>query len=289
MTATAASPAVTSRARARRPATARVLRNLGVTLSVVFLVGLWIVAEFVTLPHSATVPDVAAIGAPPSGAHWFGADVSGFDVFSRTVYAARSDLPIAVFGALISLLIGVPIGLFTTTGRLGEAVMRVLDAFSAMPLIVLAIVAIQLLGGGAFDVIAAIAVVNVPRFARLTRAEAVTLRSARFVEAAVAIGCSPIRIAVNHVLRNAYGVVLAQAVLAAASAIGVIAALNFLGVGVNPPQPTWGSMIHDGSAMLIEGKWWAAIFPVLAIFLVVSAFTVIADGIERHVEGGTRA
>ncbi|MFE4413986.1 ABC transporter permease [Streptomyces sp. NPDC056821] len=259
-------------------------RDLGIIGATAFLVGLCAIALLAHFPNSPTTPDVSAIALPPSGAHPFGTDISGFDVFARTIDAAARDVPIAVTGSLLSLLIGVPIGLFATTGRLGEACMRVIDAFSALPMIVLAIVAIQLLGGGAFDIVAAIAVVNVPRFCRLTRAEAISLRSARFVEAAVAIGCSPVRIAFNHVFRNAYGVVLVQATLAGANAIGVIAALNFLGVGVHPPQPTWGSMIHDGSAMLIQGQWWAAVFPTVAIFLVVCAFTVIADGVEGRVE-----
>ncbi|MGV9295647.1 ABC transporter permease [Amycolatopsis sp. NPDC003676] len=279
----------TGRVRSARRRSGRRFRNAGVLAALAFLAGLWVVAAFVPLPRSATVPDVSAIAAAPSATHPFGVDISGFDVFSRTITAAASDLPIAVFGSLLSLAIGVPIGLFTTTGRIGEACMRVVDAFSALPVIVLAVVAIQLLGGGLLDVIGAIAVVNIPRFARLTRAEAVALRQARFVEAAVAIGCSPLRVAFNHVFRNAYGVVLVQAILAAANAIGVIAALNFLGVGVHPPQPTWGSMIHDGASMLVEGQWWAAIFPTVAIFLVVSSLTVIADWFENRVEGGAKA
>lgn len=254
------------------------------TFLVVFcLAGLW-----ADLPYSPTTPDVDAIGLGPSATHLFGTDATGFDVFSRVVDAAGRDVPVAVAGSLLSLLLGVPVGLFASGGRLGEAVMRGLDGFSALPIIVLVIVAIQLMGGSAFDVILAIAVVNIPRFARLTRAEAVALRSARFVEAAVAIGCSPLRIAFHHIFRNAYGIVLVQATLAAANAIGVIAALNFLGVGIRPPLPTWGGMIHDSSAMFIDGKWWAAAFPVLAIFLVVTSFNLIADWVESRVEGTGR-
>jgi ABC-type dipeptide/oligopeptide/nickel transport system permease subunit len=256
--------------------------------AVTFLGGFCLAGLFAPLPFNPTSPDVTAIGLGPSLAHLFGTDATGFDVFSRVVDAAGRDVPVAVAGSLLALVLGVPVGLFATGGRLGEGLMRALDGFSALPIIVLVIVAIQLMGGSAFDVILAIAVVNIPRFARLTRAEAVALRSARFVEAAVAIGCSPLRIAFHHVFRNAYGVVLVQATLAAANAIGVIAALNFLGVGVRPPLPTWGGMIHDSAAMFIDGKWWAAAFPVVAIFLVVSAFNVIADWVESRVEGTGR-
>jgi ABC-type dipeptide/oligopeptide/nickel transport system permease subunit len=260
------------------------LRHLGIYVGVGFIVVLCAVAFWWPMPYSPTTPDVMAIGLPPDGAHPFGTDASGFDVVSRTIDAASRDVPIAVLGSLVALCLGVPFGLFAAAGRLGEVTMRVLDAFSALPVLVLAVVAIQLLGGSLLDVVVAVAIVNVPRFARLTRAEAISLRSARFVEAAESIGCSPVRVAFNHIFRNGYGVVLVQATLAAANAIGVIAALNFLGVGVHPPAPTWGAMIHDGSSMLIDGKWWAAGFPMLAIFLVVSAFNLIADGIEAGVE-----
>lgn len=265
--------------------------DIGAITAALFLLLFCLAGIWASVPFSPTTPDPNAIGLAPSGHHLFGTDATGFDVFSRVVDAASRDVPIAIAGALLSLVLGVPIGLFASGGRIGEVVMRALDGFSALPILVLVVVAIQLLGGSALDIIFAIAVVNIPRFARLTRAEAVALRSARFVEAAVASGCSPIRIAVHHVFRNAYGVVLVQATLAAANAIGVIAALNYLGVGINPPTPTWGGMIKDGTTLLIDGKWWAAAFPAVAIFLVVVAFNVIADAIESRVErvGGARS
>lgn len=278
-TKTAAKPADTQRARRRLHRA-----DIGAIVAVVFLLAFCIAGLWGSLPFSPTTPDPNAIGLAPGGRHLFGTDASGFDVFSRVVDAASRDVPIAVAGALVSLVVGVPVGLSASSGRIGEVVMRALDGFSALPILVLVVVAIQLLGGSALDIVFAIAVVNVPRFARLTRAEAVALRSARFVEAAVASGCSPIRIAVHHVFRNAYGVVLVQASLAAANAIGVIAALNYLGVGINPPTPTWGGMIKDGTTLLIDGKWWAAAFPALAVFLVVIAFNVVADAIESRVE-----
>jgi peptide/nickel transport system permease protein len=123
---------------------------------------------------------------------------------------------------------------------------------------------------------------------RLVRGESLALRKARFVEAAIAIGCSPARVAFNHVFRNAYGIVLVQASLTMANAVVVIAAMSFLGIGVSPPTPTWGSMIQEGTSAMVQGHWWVVFFPALAIFVVVSALNFIADGIERHFEDTER-
>ncbi|MCA4134010.1 ABC transporter permease [Arthrobacter sp. M4] len=253
-------------------------------IAVAVIVGLPLLALFAPLPHDPFRPDTNAIGIAPNGIHWFGTDGNGMDVFSRTIEAAKLDLPIALAATALSLVVGVPLGLFATSGRIGDAIMRVIDAFAALPIIVIAVVSIKLMGGGATDVILAIAVVAAPRFVRLSRASAMTLRSARYVEAAAAIGCSPVRIAFNHIFRNAYGVVLVQATLTAANALGTIAALNFLGVGVKPPTPTWGAMINDGVSMLIRGEWWAAAFPTAAMLLAIASLNVIAGAVENKIE-----
>lgn len=260
-----------------------------VAIAVAIIVGLPLVAVLAPFPHDPLRPDINAIGIAPNGTHWFGTDGNGMDVFSRTIEAAKLDLPVALTATALSLVVGVPLGLFATSGKLGDIIMRVIDAFAALPIIVIAVVAIKLMGGGATDVVLAIAIVAAPRFVRLSRAAAMALRSARYVEAAAAIGCSPIRIAFNHIFRNAYGVVLVQATLTAANALGTIAALNFLGVGVSPPTPTWGAMINDGFSMLTRGEWWAAAFPALAMFLAIGSFNVIAGAIETKIERVERA
>ena len=257
--------------------------------AVAVIVGLPLAALLLPLPHDPLRPDPNAIGIAPNLVHWFGTDGNGMDVFSRTIEAAKLDLPIALAATALSLVVGVPLGLFATSGRAGDAMMRIVDAFAALPIIVIAVVSIQLMGGGATDVIVAIAIVGAPRFVRLSRAAALSLRSSRYVEAAVATGCSPVRIAFNHIFRNAYGVVLVQATLTAANALGAIAALNFLGVGVKPPQPTWGAMISDGFSMLIRGEWWAAAFPTLAMLLAIGSLNVIAGAVENRIERVERA
>jgi ABC-type dipeptide/oligopeptide/nickel transport system permease subunit len=114
--------------------------------------------------------------------------------------------------------------------------------------------------------------------------EALVLRGSRYVEAAIAVGCSPLRVAFNHIFRNAYGIVLVQASVTASNAVVLIAALSFLGISVTPPTPTWGSMIQDGAVAMVQGKWWVVVFPAAAVFLAVTCLNLIADNIERRYE-----
>jgi len=264
--------------------------TFGLVVSIVIIVGFPLAGLLLPVPYSPITPDIDSIALPPSWQHWFGTDESGFDVFSRTVSAAGRDVPLAVGATLVALVIGVPFGLAATQGWGGDFIMRIVDAFSALPIIVIAVVFVQVLGGSALNILMAIALIGIPRFIRITRSSAITLRSARFVEAAVALGATPIRVAISHVLRNSYGVVLVQATLTAAAGIGTIAALNFLGIGVKPPEPTWGSMINSGTAMLLRGEWWAAAFPTLAIIIFIGALNSAGNSIERRMEStGSRS
>jgi peptide/nickel transport system permease protein len=163
--------------------------------------------------------------------------------------------------------------------------MRGLDAFQAFPLLLLSIAVVTLAGNRVESIILAIALISVPRFMRLIRSEALILRETRFIEAAVAIGCSPARLLGRHILPNVSGVVLVECSVTAANAIVVIASLNFLGVGFQPPEPTWGSMIQTGARSIAQGQWWMAFFPGLAVFVTVAALNLIADGVDRLVAG----
>ncbi|WP_320669056.1 ABC transporter permease [Patulibacter defluvii] len=270
-----------SRSAAFRELLAEARHHGGLIAGCVILL-LMLAAAFVApLPFDPLSPTIADTLKEPGGGHWFGTDRVGFDVFSRTIYSARRDIPLALASTMVSVVLGVPLGLFAASGKWGERFMRVVDVVQALPTIVIAIVIVQLMGGGAIVIIGAIAVVNVPRFTRLVRGEAISLREMRFVEAAVALGSSRSRILVNHILRNAYGIVLVQASLVAANSIIVIAALNFLGLGFSPPEPTWGSMIQDGAQNMAQGQWWMATFPGIAVFVAVMSFNLIADGLEH--------
>lgn len=254
-------------------------------------VGLAIVAVFMLagffapLPYSPVQPDPTATLDPPSSQHLFGTDGSGFDVLSRTISSARRDLPLALAGALASMVVGVPLGLAASVkGPWGERIMRGLDAFQAFPLLVLAIAIVTLTGNRLENVVLAILIINVPRFMRLVRSEALSLRESRFAEAAIAIGATRRRLMLRHLLPNMTGVVLVQCSLAAAHAIIVIAALSFLGIGVNPPEATWGLMIRSGARNMSTGQWWTVVFPGLAVFLAVASLNVVADGLSDHLE-----
>jgi peptide/nickel transport system permease protein len=245
------------------------------------LLALLLAGFFMPLPFDPIKPDPMNTSIAPGGRHWFGTDGDGLDVFSRTVAAARRDLPLAMVGTFASLVVGVPLGLLVSSkGRVSEWIMRGLDVFQAFPLVIIAIALVTLTGNHLQNVVLAIMVINIPRFMRLIRNEALTLRESRFIEAAWASGASSARVLVRHILPNVTGVTLVQSSLAAAQSMVVIAALSFLGVGVSPPNPSWGLMIQDGAKGMVTGQWWVALFPGLAVLLAVVAFNLIADGLQ---------
>ncbi len=259
-------------------------RRPGVALGLGIIVVLLLASFIAPLPHDPEVAEAANTLQSPSLTHLFGTDRTGFDVFSRTIRAARLDLALAVAGTLLSMVIGVPLGLLASTkNRWSERLMRALDTFQAFPLLVLAIAVVSLTGNNLKNVVVAIGLINTPRFMRLVRADALAVRETRFVEAAISVGASPLRVLRRHVLPNVTGIILVQATLAAANAIVVIAALSFVGIGVTPPTPSWGSMIRSGTQNIASGSWWISIFPGLAVVLAVWSLNKIADGIQAGV------
>lgn len=273
----------------RRPSRLAFLKDKGmwpVIVGIAVLITFTIAGAVIPLPFNPTTPDANNPLTGPTGSHWFGTDVSGFDVFSRVIRAASSDIPLALIGTLASLAAGVPLGLLASgKGKLGERIMRVTDIFQAFPLLVLSVVLVSLAGrSNQWNVVWAIMITNVPRFMRLVRSEGLALREARFVEAAYAIGATRSRIAFRHILPNTVSVILVQVSLSAAYALVVIAALAFIGIGAPPPEPSWGAMIKSGFSELANGKWWVSIFPGLAIFFCVAWLNIIADALEAKVE-----
>jgi peptide/nickel transport system permease protein len=238
------------------------------------------------LPFDPIRPNVGPSLRPPSLQHLFGTDRFGFDLFSRTLAAGSRDIPLALTGTLLSAAIGVPLGLLSITrGRVGEWVMRGLDAFQAFPLVVLAVAIVALTGNRLENVVLAIAIINVPRFMRLVRAQGLSIRESRFVEAARTYGASWMRILGYHILPNVTGVIIAQASLTAAHSIVVIAALSFLGIGISPPAASWGSMIQSGAQNMTTGQWWVVLFPGLAVLITVACLNVIAEAADRRFAG----
>ncbi len=264
---------------------ARVIKDLvrnhpGAAIGTAFIILLLLASLFSPLPFDprATAPLESLEG--PNGSHWFGTDGAGGDVFSRVIDAARVDLSLALLGTLLSLALGIPLGLAASTkGKGSERLVRGLDAFQAFPLLILALALVSLSGNKLYMVVVAIALINVPRYMRLLRSEILSIRESRFIEAAHAMGANNFRLTTRHLLPNVWGVVLVQTSLTIANAIVVIASLSFLGVGVSAPTPSWGAMIRDGSGNMSSGEWWIATFPGIVVVLCVLAFNQLADAI----------
>lgn len=217
----------------------------------------------------------------PSLTHLFGTDENGRDVLSRVLFGARASLMAGVIAVGGAVLIGVPVGLVAGLGGkwLDIVISRVADAMLSIPFLILAIALAAFLGPALENAMIAIAVSASPIFVRLARGMALEARSTDWVEAARALGNPLWRIGVKHVLPNIIPPLLVQATLAIAEAIIAEASLSFLGLGQQPPQPSWGSMLNSAQRF-IENAPWLAIFPGLAIFLVVLAFNLVGDGLR---------
>jgi peptide/nickel transport system permease protein len=222
-----------------------------------------------------------AIRKAPSAAYWFGTDEIGRDVLSRVIWGTRASLLAGVVSVSISLMLGVPIGL--AAGFLGGAVdtviSRITDAFLACPFLILAIALAAFLGPSLSNAMIAIGVSATPIFVRLTRAQVINVKVEDYIEAARAVGNPPWRIALRHVLPNITAPLIVQATLAIAAAVIAEASLSFLGLGQQPPAPSWGSMLNTAKNY-VDNAPWMAIWPGLSIFLLVLAFNLVGDGLR---------
>jgi len=217
----------------------------------------------------------------PSWDHWFGTDDLGRDVFSRALVAARGSLQVGAIAVGIALGLGVPIGLVSGYygGATDAVLMRLMDIVFSFPAILLAIAVVAVRGPGLGNAMIAIGIVYMPIFARITRGSVITVRSEVYVRAARSLGATDARILRKHILPNIVAPIIVQTSLSLAFAILSEAALSFLGLGVQPPQPSWGRMLADGRGFIKQAPW-IGIFPGLAILATVMAFNLVGDGLR---------
>ncbi|MGZ5598236.1 MAG: ABC transporter permease [Usitatibacter sp.] len=253
------------------------------------MVGLALVAFFVAIavfapwiaPYDPLATSWSAVRKAPSMAHWFGTDDIGRDVLSRVVWGARASLLAGLVSVGISLCVGVPVGLAAgyVGGWTDMLISRVTDAMLACPFLILAIALAAFLGPSLTNAMIAIGVAATPIFIRLTRGQVLAVKVEDYVEAARAVGNSGLRIALRHVLPNIVAPVIVQATLAIAAAIIAEASLSFLGLGQQPPAPSWGSMLNTAKNY-VENAPWMAVWPGLSIFLLVLSFNLLGDGLR---------
>lgn len=216
--------------------------------------------------------------------HWFGTDFYGLDVFSRVIAAPRTDVSIALGGALLSLVLGTGLGLIAGFFRHWSTALlvRVSDVLQSFPVFITAMVLVALAGRQTGNIVLALCLVYTPIFLRLTRAEALTQAGRGYVEAARAAGAGPWTILRRHVLPNSLVPALIQLSATIGFAIMLTAGLSFIGAGVHPPTPEWGLMISQGAGDLNYGWWWPSVFPGLAIVITVFGFAVLGHALEER-------
>ena len=255
--------------------------NIGY-LIVAFYAFLAIFAPLLPLkdPQQIHVDDMLA---KPSTDFLFGTDLNGMDILSRTIYAARLDLSIAFAAVFLALLLGIAIGALIgfVGGFIDSLVARILDLFQAYPVLILALAISGIASDSLITVVFIITLVDAPVFIRLVRSEVIRIKSALFVESAKALGNSDFKIVFRHILPIALPPVLIQIPIRIAYSINIVAAMAFVGVGIQPPTPEWGSMIKTGTPYISSGEWWMAIFPGLAIFGICLALNLMSDELQK--------
>jgi peptide/nickel transport system permease protein len=295
-TGSAASVAVPTATRARRRPNTLSWRNLRrhprvlisggfiLALIVVAIVGPFLARDDPKVSHPATAIQ------PPSVAHPLGTDDLGRDVLARVVSGARISLTVGIIAVGIGLTTGVTLGLLAGTrgGLTDLLIMRGVDALLAFPGLLLAIAITSALGPNLRNAMIAIGIVAIPAYTRLTRGQVLQMRSREFVEAARSIGAGGVRVALRHILPNILNPLIVQASLSVAFAILAEASLSFLGLGVQPPAPTWGSDINHARAYLSNGFWWMSVGPGVAILLTVLAFNFLGDSLRDLLDPRTR-
>ena len=266
-----------------RRAMLRLVRRRGAMLGLAIVLFFIVIAVFAPLiaPYDPVQTSWTAVRKAPSAAYWFGTDEIGRDVLSRVIWGARASLMAGLVSVCISMAMGVPIGLLAgyMGGWVDGLISRFTDAMLAVPFLILAIALAAFLGPSLTNAMVAIGVSAMPVFIRLTRAQVLSVKVEDYVEAARAVGNPHWRIALRHILPNTLPPLIVQATLTIATAIIAEASLSFLGLGQQPPAPSWGSMLNTAKDY-IDNAPWMAIWPGLSIFLLVLSFNLLGDGLR---------
>ncbi len=237
-------------------------------------------------PYDPLATDTARAMQPPSLAHWFGTDSLGRDILSRIIVATRLDFGIAVAAVALSFVFGITLGL--AAGFFGgwwdRIILRLADTIMAFPLFVLAMGIVAALGNSVANIVYATAIINLPFYIRVARAEANVRRNAGFVEAARLAGNGDWRILSHHIFPNILPPAMVQVSLNMGWAILNAAGLSFIGLGVRPPIPEWGIMVAEGATYIISGEWWVAFFPGMVLMLAVFCFNLLGDGLRDIID-----
>jgi peptide/nickel transport system permease protein len=232
-------------------------------------------------PFGVNDVDVSNALRPPSDGHWFGTDELGRDVFSRVLVAVGVSMRVAVVSVGFAVVVGVTVGVLAgyRGGWIDTIFMRIVDVMFAFPVLLLALAVVAILGPGTTTTILAIGIVYTPVFARVARASTLGVRVEPFVQMSRAMGTGNLYILARHIVPNIAGPLIVQTSLSLAFAILSEAALSFLGLGIQPPQPSLGRMIFDSQGF-VTMAWWMAVFPGAAIFVIVLAFNLVGDGLR---------
>lgn len=267
-------------------------RNRLSWVGLVLLVAIVLIAVFAPLiaPHDPLEQNIIVRLEPPSAEYLFGTDSYGRDVLSRLIYGARISLVVGFLAILIAMSVGSAIGIVSgyVGGIFDQIVMGLLDVMLSFPTLLLGLMIAAMLGASLENLIIAIAVTEIAPFARIARAPTITLKQRDFVEAGRAMGFGPLRLMGVHILPNMISDVVVMSSLWMAAAIRTEASLSFIGLGVPPPTPTWGSMIREGFENILDA-WWLCVFPSFAILLTVLALNLLGDALRDAIDPRLRA
>jgi peptide/nickel transport system permease protein len=263
------------------------LANPLTVVAVLILIGVLVaaVAGPVLAPYGINSIDVAQALQPPSAAHWFGTDELGRDLLTRVLAGTRVSMQVAVVSVAFALGVGVTVGVVAgyASGWVDTVLMRLVDVLFAFPVILLALAIITILGPGLWTTTVAVGVVYTPIFARVCRASTLSVSVEPFVQVSRTMGTGHAFILVRRILPNISGPIVVQASVSLAFAILSEATLSFLGLGIQPPQPSWGRMIFDAQSFLYQA-WWMSVFPGAAIFVTVLGFNLLGDGLRDLID-----